>query len=113
MAVLGPGGEDTGAAMWQFWGRGVRIRGLPCGSFGAGYGGCYVAVLGPGGEDTDEDTGVAMCDARIMLAPWRWEVCGQGASCLLIDVLFVFVVCRYVFTTPLALLCLEKKRFPK
>ena len=82
--VLGPGGEDTGAAMWQFWGRGVRIRGLLCGSFGAGYGGCYVAVLGPGGEDTDEDTGVAMCDARIMLAPCRWEVCGQGASCLLI-----------------------------
>ncbi len=69
MVVLGPGGEDTGVAMWQFWG---RIRGLLCGSFGAG------------GEDTDEDTGVAMCDARIMLAPWRWEVCGQGASCLLI-----------------------------
>jgi hypothetical protein len=84
VAVLGPVGEDTGAAMWQFWGRGVRIRGLLCGSFGAGYGGCCVAVLGPEGEDTDEDTGVAMCDARIMLAPWRWEVCGQGASCLLI-----------------------------
>ncbi len=63
MAVLGPGGEDTGVAMWQFW---VRIRG------------CYVAVLGPGGEDTGEDTGVAM------LAPWRWEVFGQRASCLLI-----------------------------
>ena len=47
MAVLVPWGEDTGAAMWQFWGRGVRIRGLLCGSFGAGYGGCYVAVLGP------------------------------------------------------------------
>ena len=73
MAVSGPVGEDTGAAMWQFWGRGVRIRGLLCGSFGA---------------DTDEDTGVAMCDARIMLAPWRWEVCGQGASCLLIFKLF-------------------------
>ncbi len=43
-----------------------------------------MAVLGPWGEDTGEDTGVAMCDTRIMLAPWRWEVFGQGASCLLI-----------------------------
>ena len=36
MTVLGPGIEDTGAFMWQLWGRGVRIRDLLCGNFGAG-----------------------------------------------------------------------------
>ncbi len=60
MAVLGPGGEDTGIPMLQIQGRGVRRHG-------------GVTFLRPGGEDVGpryvavlptrggEDTGIVMC----------------------------------------------------